>query len=466
MSLLIKLMPEIFNTPDGNSGGPTGELTANDVLNMFDSEEDSGDTDDALDLDDKKGKKSEKPVEEASDDSDAGEDSGDSEDNSGRKGRGSDDGEEDGDSDLDELEDDLADDEVDADDKQFELIAPARKKEILAKYPKLFDDFPYLQVAYYRDKQFSEVFPTVGEAREAKEGLEVLARFDSDLKNGNIEQILSAALQSDKNSFYTIIDNLMPAIAKLDEKAHHHLIGNISKQIISAMVADSNQPGMEVLKQAAIILNQYIYGSNEYTPPTNLATKPEGNPEAERLEQERKQFLHERFTNARQEVSTRIDNAIRTTLEANIDRNGQMTDYVKKNAMRDAQEKLENLIRKDTRFRSVLTKLWQKAQSNNFNEESRKAIRSAYLGRAKALLPGVINQARREALKGMGKKVKSENSDEESDVITRQTSRKGPIPSGGSTTSVNRGKSSESGAGNKGAKIPDGMSIRDFLLQD
>lgn len=454
MSLLINnFMQELFNTPD-DSGGPANELSPNDVLKMFDTDSDTGDESDIIELD-TKDKKSEKLSEKASDDSDAGEDSGDSEN--------SEDGKQDqSESDLEDLEEDLADDDIDADDENLELIAPARKKEILAKYPKLFDDFPYLQVAYYRDKQFTEVFPTVGEAREAKEGLEVLARFDNDLRNGNIENILSAALQADKNSFYTIVDNLMPALAKLDEKAHHHVIGNISKQIISAMMADSKKEGYEVLGQAALILNQYIYGSNDFTPATNLATKKEGNPEAERLAEEKKQFLAERFNNAREEISTRIDNAIRATLDQNIDRNGQMTDYVKRNAMRDAQEKLENLMRKDTRFRAVLTKLWQKAQSNNFNEESRKAIRSAYLGRAKALLPGVISQARREALKGLGKKVKSDT--DESDVIERQTSRRGPIPSGGSTTSVNRGKSE--GSTSKKGSIPDGMSIRDFLLAD
>ena len=464
MSLLIKFMNEMFNTPDGNSSGPAGELTANDVLSLFDSDEDAGDENDTLDLDTKpKGRKSEKASEETSDDSDSGEDSGDSEDNSGREESG--DGDEDSESDdLDEIEDDLADDDVDADDKKFELIAPARKKEILAKYPKLFTDFPYLEVAYYRDKQFSEVFPTVSEAREAREGLDVLARFDSDLKTGNIENIFSAAYQADKNSFYTIVDNLMPALAKIDEKAHHHIIGNISKQIISAMYADGNKPGMEVLKEAALVLNQYVHGSNEYTPPTNLATKPEGNPEADELAKERKAFLQERFNNAREEVSTRIDNAIRSTLDQNIDRNGQMTEYVKKNAMRDAQEKLETILRKDTRFRSVMTKLWQKAQANNFNDESRKAIRSAYLGRAKALLPGVINEARRVALKGMGKKVKSENSEESDEVIRRQTSRKGPIAPGGSTTSVNRGNNGSDSRSKD--KIPDGMSIRDFLLKD
>lgn len=453
MSLLINFLEPLFSpADDSGDGGSQGVKSANDVLKML-GDDDPGDEDDSLDLEDK----NENPVEEDSDDSDAGKTG------SGDKSNDEPESDESDAEDLDELEDDLADDEIDADDKEFELIAPARKKEILAKYPKLFEDFPYLQVAYYRDKQFTEVFPTVGEAREAKEGLEVLARFDGDLKEGNIQNILSAALQSDKNSFYTIIDNLMPAIASLDEKAHHHIIGRISNQIISALVEDSKKPGMEVLGQAALVLNQYIYGTNDPQPTQNLAPKKEGNPEQEKLAQERNQFLRERFDNAREEISTRIDNSIRATLDQNIDPKGQMTDYVKRNAMRDVQEKLETIMRKDARFKSVLTKLWQKAQASNFNDESRKAIRSAYLGRAKALLPGVINAARREALKGLGRKVK-EDSEENSDVIKRQTSRKGPITPGGSTTSVNRGKS-DSGSKGKNS-VPNGMSIRDFILAD
>src|SRR3990167_9176528 len=58
--------------------------------------------------------------------------------------------------------------------ERLDLVAPVRKKEILAKYPTIFKDFPYLEVAYFRDRQFSEIFPTVDDAKEAQEKADTL----------------------------------------------------------------------------------------------------------------------------------------------------------------------------------------------------------------------------------------------------------------------------------------------------
>ena len=49
--------------------------------------------------------------------------------------------------------------------EDLELTDSSSRKEILAKYPKLFKDFPYLEKAYYREQQFTEVFPTIQDAR-------------------------------------------------------------------------------------------------------------------------------------------------------------------------------------------------------------------------------------------------------------------------------------------------------------
>ena len=52
-------------------------------------------------------------------------------------------------------------------------MTPVRRKEILAKYPKLFKDFPYLEKAYYREQQFTEVLSDdSGCASSSREGTE------------------------------------------------------------------------------------------------------------------------------------------------------------------------------------------------------------------------------------------------------------------------------------------------------
>ena len=70
--------------------------------------------------------------------------------------------------------------------EDMELMTPVRRKEILAKYPQLFKDFPYLEKAYYRDQQFTEVFPTIQDAKIAVEKATILDRFEQQVVNGGI----------------------------------------------------------------------------------------------------------------------------------------------------------------------------------------------------------------------------------------------------------------------------------------
>src|SRR5437660_282354 len=47
-------------------------------------------------------------------------------------------------------------------------------KEITKKYPNFFKDFPNLRHAFFREKEYSEIFSTVDEAKEAQEDIEGL----------------------------------------------------------------------------------------------------------------------------------------------------------------------------------------------------------------------------------------------------------------------------------------------------
>jgi NCAIR mutase (PurE)-related protein len=125
-----------------------------------------------------------------------------------------------------------------------------------------------------------------------------------------------------------------------------------------------------------------------------------------------------------------------------------MTDYVKQHATAEAFEKLETLIAQDSRFRGMLDKLWEKAFQSGFSKESTDRIKSAYLSKAKTLLPSVIKSARNKALK-----------DRETTVDTKPQARKGPIARGHSTTP-------SSGRIRKASDIPAGMTTLDVLMKD
>ncbi len=321
--------------------------------------------------------------------------------------------------DEDELEE--FDEDNNPDEEKLELVTPVRRKEILKKYPKLFDDFPYLEKAYYREQQFTEVFPTLDDARKAQTDSETLSQFESDLMDGNSEVLFTAVQKQDPKAFAKLVDNYLPTLAKVDNAAYLNVVGNIIKYTIQSMVVKGRARKNEALESAAAILNQFVFDSDTYEPPQPLSARQSVNKEVDeetrKFREEKENFNKQKFDTARTEVNTRINNSIKATIEVNIDPKGSMTAYNKKNASRDAIEQVEAALMSDSRLRQISDKLWERARESNFSKESVDRIRAAYLAKAKTLLPAVIKKARIEALRGMGKRVKDDT--EETD--TRKT---------------------------------------------
>jgi hypothetical protein len=338
---------------------------------------------------------------------------------------------------------------------QLELVSPVRRKEILAKYPTLFKDFPYLEKAYFRDAAFTELFTTPAEAKEAVEAKDTLNNFEKDVMNGNITTILRSVKQTDGEAFNKIADNYMSALHEADQQAYYHVISNISKNTILAMIKESRTNKNEALESAAQILNQFLFGSSEWKPPSNLSKdKPQDDGREKEISQREQEFNRKQFESARGNLNTRVNTTISNTIKSHLDPRGTMTDFVKNAAMREVSENLTRLIGKDSRFTTLNDKLWEASFKEGFSPDSQERILRAYLSKAKTVLPALIKQARVNALRGMGKRVSTEE-------VENQPERKGPIAAG-------RPRTQNQPAGKiKSAKdIPKGMSTIDFLNSD
>lgn len=439
------LAPDITGGPAGGAGTETlpSSDSKEDVIEFLNDD----DPEETIDITDKKPKR---------------EDRVDTDDKKAKKEKDDDNPDPDEDDDPEEP-DELAEFEEELKEpteEQLELVTPVRRREILKKYPKLFEDFPYLEKAYYREQQFTEIFATIDNAKQVAEKSEVLDRFESDLMSGNSETVLQAVKETNPKAFLKMVDEYLPTLAKVDEKAYYHVLGNVSKHTILAMVQEARKLGVGEngaglgLQEAAHLLNKFVFGTSDFQPPSNLAgtEKPEDNSREKQLSDREQKFVTQQFTTTRNDLNTRVTNTLRNTIEANIDPKSSMSDYVRKNASRDAMDTLESLINKDARFKSLLDNLWKKAHDSNFSREKVDDIRRAYVSKAKTLLPSVLKKARNEALRGSGKRVKDDDD---------TTPRKGPVTPG-------RPRSPQSGGGKGSDKkeIPSGMSTLDFLSSD
>lgn len=314
------------------------------------------------------------------------------------KSKGKDDETEEEIDELKELEDELKEPKV----EDLELTTPVKKREILAKYPNVFKDFPSLEKAYYRELAFTRIFPTVEDAKEGANAINVLNNFEKELMTGKTETLLRSVLEQDKNAFAKIADTYMETLAQVDERAYHHVLGNITKDIVKAMVNSGKTSNNQDLQDSATILYEFMFGNKEWKPKSNLAIEEsnDSNSERSKLEKEREEFETSKFTTTRNELMGGVDNRIKSVIDSNIDKKLQMTPFIKKNATREVKTKLDELLKSDTRFQTIVNQLWKKAKENKYSREYLDKIESAHVSKAKVLLPTIIVSVKKEALRG------------------------------------------------------------------
>lgn len=346
-------------------------------------------------------------------------------------------------------------------DEDLEITLHVSRREIKTKYPNFFKEFPSVEKALYREQAYTEVFPTVSDAKEAYQAADTLNKFESDLISGNTEKLLTAVKSEDGNAFNKIVDNYLPTLAKVDQTAYYHVIGKVLQTTVMQMVQEAKRLGDENGKgliEAATLLHQFTFGTTEFKALGDLA-KVESVKD-DNVNKERQEYNEQRFNDTKSELGGRVSNIIKGTIEQNIDPNSSMSDFVKKNAVREALDKVNELIQKDSRFKAILDKAWEHAAKNNYNNESKDKIRQVYLSKAKTLLPAIIKSTRTEALKGTNRKAK-DTYDDEIDVSSNLKVNK-PKDKDKSTSSVRSGKSEREQA--KG--IPRGTKTLDFLMSD
>lgn len=335
--------------------------------------------------------------------------------------------------------------------EELELVTPVRRREILKKYPDLFKDFPYLEKAYYLEQQYSEAGGSVADVKQAVEKATILDRFEADVTAGNTEAVIASVKKHNPDGFNRLVDNYLPTLRKVDEGAFFHVIGNVTKHTILAMVTEAKRSNNADLQAAAQVLNQFTFGSSKFTPPTNLSKGGPTNPQNDEQVQREEQFQQQQFATVVNDLNDKVNNILVKTIDGHIDPNNSMSDYIKKNASKDVLEKVEELISRDARFKTLTDRLWRKAAENRFDKKSVDDIKAAYLSKAKTLLPSVIKKARNDALRGMGRRVK-----DDAETPASSGDKKGPIPTG-------KPRSNSGGKITSAKDIPKAMSTLEFL---
>src|SRR5688572_28244210 len=260
--------------------------------------------------------------------------------------------------DSDEVEDEDADEEKDKLDLKADVTVPPKKKEIEKEFPGFFKKFPWFEKMMFRDREINEMFGSFDGAKEAHTKAEALDELEGYFVNGSSQELLSKMKENDAKAFTKFTSGFLKTLQKVDKDTYQDITLDLIKRVLIHTYTDGKTTENEDLQNAAKILSKYIFPRGMEAP----KDEEEVNPRSEELERREAEFNDRQLKTHVNDVQTRIGNVLKNTIEDHIDPRSEMTDYVKKVAIKQVLDNVDEQLANNKAFRTEVTKLWNDAQ--------------------------------------------------------------------------------------------------------
>lgn len=274
-------------------------------------------------------------------------------------------------------------------DEELPQTEPVPQISVIKKeFPELFKKFPGIRDAIIRADKYSREFPTIKDAAEAKEKAETFDFIDEDISTGNAGRFLGAVRQYSPEVAKKFVNNIVPQLYQVDKDLYFDLVTPIVKRFVAQMHGDGKKNNNENLTNAALLAMQWAGfedGKSEEKPKEDNRV----NEQLQRIEQER-------FQSALNDVDDKSFKEVEQEIDKLLEDEKGLSKYEKRSLRRDIIDQFNKDITQDRRHMQLMTDLWKKASKAGYSREWKDRISTAYLSRAKLLLPSVAKKVRKE----------------------------------------------------------------------
>lgn len=305
--------------------------------------------------------------------------------------------------------------------------------EIKAEFPNFFKKFPSLKEAFFREVEFTKIFPTVEDAKEAFTDNEAFTVLSDAALSGNPEPIIDSLSKTDEKALGIFAESFLPILYKKNQELYARTVNPLMQNLVRAMVKDKD----ENTKNAGMVLSQFIFGEDGEDIATgkksvavrNVTTEQAKQSEAKEVE------LNTKFRAS----AGRVQETITKSLESQIlksklfDPNKVFSPALRKMGAQEVIKSIMNTLTQDMGHMSVIASRWKRARSNGYTSDDESKIISTYLARAKSLIPNAASKVSASML-GSKKKDSSNRSARLSAVAGRKENNSGRHASSSSSS--------------------------------
>lgn len=270
-------------------------------------------------------------------------------------------------------------------------------REVQEKYPKFFKDFPDVRHMFGREAAYTEVFPTVEDARVAGETLKDFTHLETLVTSGKPEdlgQFLAAVKEGGEASLGLLAANFLPTLHKADANLYYEATAPVVEGLLRTVHSEAQRSGNKNLENAALHIAQYIFGDAEVATGAKTTIKKREAPPDEPSVTAETAVLNERFNTLLEDVIGDGTEKLRGLILDGLDPDNAYGEDLREMMVERILKQVQTALRDDPSHTALMDSIWAKTKQDGFNRRWKASLVSAYLARAKAVMPAVRTKVR------------------------------------------------------------------------
>jgi len=274
-------------------------------------------------------------------------------------------------------------------------------KDIRAKYPEFFKDFPELKEAFFLGKRLTSLFPSYELAQDAKDQLRSFEAIRiSAVEEGDPTHLFSALSEANPAGFKKMVTNILPNLYQHAPQLYLEMTTPVLENMIRSAYKAGGETDNKNLQAAAQIFSKYLFGTLEIP-----QAKPKvADPEVARLSNERQRDRLVRETEFKSEVQEIGTSNLRRHILTGLDPENTIPELVKDALVDKIMRQVGKALDKDGLHNNRMNALWELSAKHGFPREYRKKLAETYLRAAQAKMPAIRAKLRAEVVGGNGGK--------------------------------------------------------------
>jgi hypothetical protein len=301
-------------------------------------------------------------------------------------------------------------------------------KSVEEKFPGFFKSFPQLRDMYFREAEYSKLFPTIDDAKEANENNTAFNSIKESVFQGNGSKFFSAIKEVSEKDLEKFSTTVLSTLFQVHPQSFWRAANPLVEDIARNMFEKGKKEGNESLQNSAKYLSEYFFGNTDIAEGKKTSIiKIEGqDPE---VVKEREKFENEKHTAFRGSIETDIRKQVVDLIEtkdlktgkSRLDPDGVFSNFIRTTIVDRIIEDLGTQLTSDKDHIRFMDSLWDKSKRNGRTEADKARIITAYLARAKSLIPSLRSKYVSEAL-GQKTRVASGKKEKTEEIASRTNS--------------------------------------------